>query len=74
VPAPGPARLLAIGDFGTEVTRRYSSPYGVALAPTGPEDKFGASITGLRQTYSRRHAFKDELTKDLHNFGVRSVP
>jgi hypothetical protein len=45
----------------------------VALAPKAREDEFRSWIFGLRQTYSRRHAFRDELAKALANLGVRSV-
>lgn len=34
----------------------------LALAPRGSEKNLSTWITGLRQTYSRRHAFRDELT------------
>lgn len=44
----------------------------VALAPKAVEHGFAAWIGGLRQTYSRRHAFRDEPTKALANLGVRS--
>ena len=45
----------------------------VALAPKPVEHVFRAWFAGRRQTYSRRRAFRDELTQALDNFGVRSV-
>ena len=44
----------------------------VALAQSR-QDEFDRWIDGVRQTYSRRHAFRDELTTALGSFGVRSV-
>jgi hypothetical protein len=42
----------------------------LALAPVDAEKKFSAWITELRRTYSRRHAFKDELTQAMGSLGV----
>jgi hypothetical protein len=43
----------------------------VALAPAGGGKDLAAWMIGLRQQYSRRHAFKDELRRALESLGVR---
>ena len=45
----------------------------VALAPKARENELARWLVGLRQTYSRRHAFRDELSKALGNLGVRPI-
>jgi hypothetical protein len=43
----------------------------VALAPAGNGKDLSAWMMGLRQTYSRRHAFRQELRRAMASFGVR---
>jgi hypothetical protein len=43
----------------------------VALAPAGNGKDSSAWMMGLRQTYSRRHAFREELRRAMESFGVR---
>jgi hypothetical protein len=43
----------------------------VALAPAGHGKDLSAWMMGLRQTYSRRHAFREELRRVMESFGVR---
>ena len=45
----------------------------LALAPRGSEKDLSTWITGLRQTYSRRHAFREELTRAMETLGVSTV-
>jgi hypothetical protein len=45
----------------------------VALAPTGRRREFITWITVLQQTYSRRSAFRQELSRALEGLGVRGV-
>jgi len=45
----------------------------LALAPRGSEKNLSTWITGLRQTYSRRHAFRGELTRAMEALGVFTV-
>jgi hypothetical protein len=45
----------------------------IALAPTGRRQEFITWITVLQQTYSRRSAFRQELTRALEGLGVRGV-
>ena len=42
----------------------------VALAPAGNGKDLSAWMMGLRQTYSRRHAFREELRRAMESFGV----
>lgn len=42
----------------------------VALAPAGGGKDFSAWIMGLQQTYSRRHAFREELRRAMESLGV----
>ena len=44
----------------------------VALAPAGGGKDLAAWLIGLRQQYSRRHAFKEELRRALESLGVRN--
>ena len=46
----------------------------VALAPSGRRPEFMTWITALQQTYSRRSAFRQELTRALESVGVRHAP
>jgi hypothetical protein len=41
----------------------------IALAPGNGKD-LSAWMMGLRQTYSRRHAFREELRHAMESFGV----
>jgi hypothetical protein len=43
----------------------------VALAPADDGKDLFAWMMGLRQTYSRRHAFREELRRAMESFGVR---
>ena len=43
----------------------------VALAPAGGGKDLSAWMMGLRQTYSRRHAFREELRRAMESLGVR---
>jgi len=43
----------------------------LALAPRGSEKDLSTWTTWLRQTYSRRHAFREELTRAME--GVSTV-
>jgi hypothetical protein len=43
----------------------------VALAPAGSDKDLSAWMMGLRQTYSRRHTFREELRRAMESFGVR---
>lgn len=43
----------------------------VALAPAGGGKELSAWMMGLRQTYSRRHAFREELRRAMESLGVR---
>jgi hypothetical protein len=40
------------------------------LAPTDRHNDLSAWLVGLRQTYSRRHAFREELTRALESLGT----
>lgn len=42
----------------------------VALAPTDRRKDLSAWLMGLRKTYSRRHAFTEELTRTMASLGV----
>jgi len=42
-----------------------------ALAPAADGKDLSAWIMGLRQTYSRRHAFREELRRAMESLGVR---
>ena len=42
----------------------------LALAPTDRHKDLSAWIVGLRQTYSRRHAFKEELMRAMESVGA----
>lgn len=44
----------------------------LTCAPTDSAKAISGWIFGLRQTYSRRHAFRDELTRALENLGLSS--
>jgi hypothetical protein len=43
----------------------------VALAPAGGGKDLSAWMMGLRQTYSRRHPFREELRRAMESFSVR---
>ena len=43
----------------------------VALASAGNGKDLSAWMMGLRQTYRRRHAFREELRRAMESFGVR---
>ena len=43
----------------------------VALAPAGGGKDLSAWMMGLRRTYSRRHAFREELRRAMESQGVR---
>jgi hypothetical protein len=43
----------------------------VALAPAAGGKDLSAWMMGLRQTYSRRHAFREELRRAMESLGVR---
>jgi hypothetical protein len=43
----------------------------VALAPAAGGEDLSAWMMGLRQTYSRRHAFREELRRAMESVGVR---
>jgi hypothetical protein len=43
----------------------------VALAPAAGGEDLSAWMMGLRQTYSRRHAFRGELRRAMESLGVR---
>jgi hypothetical protein len=43
----------------------------VALAPAGGDKDLSAWMMGLQQTYSRRHAFREELRRAMESLGVR---
>lgn len=43
----------------------------VALAPVGRGNDLSAWMMGLRQTYSRRHAFREELRRAMESLGIR---
>ena len=43
----------------------------VALAPAGGGKDLSAWMMGLRQTYSRRHAFREERRRAMERLGVR---
>jgi hypothetical protein len=43
----------------------------VALAPAGRGNDLSAWMMGLRQTYSRRHAFREELRRAMEKIGIR---
>lgn len=45
----------------------------VALAPKGREVELSTWAAGLRQTYSRRHAFREELTRAFASLGLAPV-
>ena len=45
----------------------------VALAPKGREVELSTWAAGLRQTYSRRHAFREELTRAFARLGLAPV-
>jgi hypothetical protein len=42
----------------------------VMLAPAAGGKGVSAWMMGLRQTYSRRHAFREELRRAMESFGV----
>jgi hypothetical protein len=42
----------------------------LACAPRGGEQVFTGWIAGVQQKYSRRHAFRDELTRAMQGLGV----
>jgi hypothetical protein len=42
----------------------------LALAPTDLHKDLSAWMVGLRRTYSRRHAFKEELTRAMESVGA----
>ena len=44
-----------------------------ALAPRGRETELSAWIEGLRQTYSHRHAFRQELTRAMASLGLPAI-
>ena len=43
----------------------------VALAPADNGKDLSGCMMGLRQTYSRRHAFREELRRAMESLGVR---
>lgn len=45
----------------------------LACAPRDGEVVIAEWIVGLRQTYSRRHAFRDELTRAMESLGVATA-
>lgn len=45
----------------------------LALAPKGRETELFAWIEGLRRTYSRRHAFREELRRAMAGLGLTAV-
>jgi hypothetical protein len=64
------------GILGHSRRRRYGHAATlvascVALAPAGNGKDLSAWMMGLQQTYSRRHAFREELNHAMESFGVR---
>jgi hypothetical protein len=45
----------------------------VALAPTAGGKDLSAWMMGLRQTYSRRHAFREELRRAMESLGISAT-
>jgi hypothetical protein len=45
----------------------------VALAPGGSDKDMSAWMMGLRHTYSRRHAFREELRRAMQSLGVSTT-
>jgi hypothetical protein len=44
-----------------------------ALAPAGSDKELSAWVMGLRQTYSRRHAFREELRRAMESLGMSAT-
>lgn len=44
-----------------------------ALAPAASGKDLSASMIGLRHTYSRRHAFREELRRAMESLGVSAT-
>ena len=42
----------------------------LALAPTDRHKDLSAWLVGLRQTHSRRHAFREEVTRAMESLGA----
>ena len=64
------------GILGRSRRRRYGHAAllvasCVALAPAGGDKDLSAWMMGLQQTYSRRHAFREELRRAIESLGVR---
>jgi hypothetical protein len=45
----------------------------VALAPAAGGEDLSAWMMGLRQTYSRRHAFREELRRAMEGLGISAT-
>jgi hypothetical protein len=45
----------------------------VALAPAGGDKDLSKWMMGLRHTYSRRHAFREELRRAMASLGVSAT-
>jgi hypothetical protein len=58
------------GHYGHAATLAASCR---ALAPRGRETELSAWIEGLRQTHSRRHAFRQELTRAMASLGLTAI-
>ena len=66
------------GILGNSRSRHYGHAAMLAascraLAPRGRETELSAWIEGLRQTYSRRHAFRQELTRAMASLGLTAI-
>jgi hypothetical protein len=64
------------GILGSSRRRRYGHAAMlvascVALGPAGGGKHLSAWMLGLQQTYSRRHAFREELRRAMESLGVR---
>ena len=64
------------GILGNSRRRRYGHAAMlvascVVLAPAAGGKDLSAWMMGLRQTYSRRHAFREELRRAMESLGVR---
>jgi hypothetical protein len=59
-----------VGTLGHVATLAGQS---VALAPTDRQRDLSAWVAGLRQTYLRRHAFREELMRAMEILGMSTT-